>query len=254
VETIQNVIKGLHPHRECTSENLKSSRVTENRKSRKITFNKQSSKKNLIAIVILSLSLTISCSDSNQGETNSEVQRVVDTDDLARDTNFIELVVEMEGFKTFSNQALRAHSMAPMVANQRMNNMVANGLTIQQQYREIERMFPNTPNLRLKTQAHMVSVKQKTARLRARYPHLTEEQMAEAYAKVYVGQIVDGPCNWRYYLCIGAAGATAALCHTSCSAAAAATTAGLGIPGCIWACATVQVYMSVLCYDAHCNG
>jgi hypothetical protein len=67
------------------------------------------------------------------------------------------------------------------------------------------------------------------------------------------GSELSGGCGWRYNLCIVAAGAAAVLCHAGCDTTALATTAGLGIPACVWACTTLQVAASVQCYDTYCK-
>ncbi len=64
--------------------------------------------------------------------------------------------------------------------------------------------------------------------------------------------VSNGGCGWRYNLCIVAAGAAAVLCHGGCNTTALATTAGLGIPVCVLACGTLQVYASVQCVDTYC--
>jgi hypothetical protein len=60
-------------------------------------------------------------------------------------------------------------------------------------------------------------------------------------------------CGWRYYLCASAATAGAILCHGACEGTAIASTAGLGIPACVFACGTMQAYLIVECGDKYCH-
>ncbi len=78
--------------------------------------------------------------------------------------------------------------------------------------------------------------------------NLTQEVLQDEF---YIVMNVTNRSGWRYGLCIAAAVAGSVLCHAGCDTTALATTAGLGIPACVWACGTLQVMASVQCYDSY---
>jgi len=81
-------------------------------------------------------------------------------------------------------------------------------------------------------------------------------EVEEAFRKLIVpseavssGPIPINQCHWAYTTCLAAAAAGGMLCHAGCTTA----TAGIGVPGCVMLCLTVQAHAMASCYIEFCE-
>ena len=87
--------------------------------------------------------------------------------------------------------------------------------------------------------------------IKERYGQMDEEEIKRIAMRVAMpeGLSTEGGCERAYYLCMGAAMATAMGCHAGCVGA----TIGLGAPACVAICVTIQVYQSYQCAKEYCD-
>ena len=217
--------------------------------------------KKLILISIIFLSLSCS-NDSNiertvKNDITLENKEFSDTNNLSEDINFIELVNEMESFKLYIQETIKNKNLDINNVQIELNSLNNLNLDYKTQTEKINLIFKT--DVSEKYLKHIEIFNKNWKHINNKFPKLDIKDLENAYSitlgKVDVG-ISSGSgsdCGWRYSACIVTAGAAAVICHAGCDTTALATTAGLGIPACVWACGTIQVYASIQCHDTYCK-
>jgi hypothetical protein len=211
---------------------------------------------------LILLTIVFSCSSDNSDEIiqNKSIETSLERKgkDLSEDPNFINLVIEMESFKTEIKQVIANNNLSVNAVESKLSNLISLNLDYQAQMDSINNIF-NT-NVSAIYIEHDGKFNNYWPKIEDAYPNLDEPSIADAYLSVLNKMETGGGgpgggsigCSWKYSLCVVAVGATAILCHSGCSAGALATTAGFGIPACVWLCGTIQVAGSVACFDEFC--
>ncbi|MFN4199434.1 MAG: hypothetical protein ACK4FS_10450 [Flavobacterium sp.] len=217
--------------------------------------------------LIYSLSIVILFSCSNENNNNENVNskhnqlntnfRLNENDQLianqiSEEAKFIELVIEMQSFKDYIAQKIELNNLTLADVQSELEALNDLNLNYEDQIAEINNIYKE--NVEQRYNEHLSIYNNTWFYIKEKYEIEDIEILEEAsflVAQRYLS--ADVGCGWRYYLCIGAATAAAVLCHGGCNTTALATTAGLGIPACVWACGTIQISMSVGCYDNYCD-
>jgi len=207
-----------------------------------------------IILVFISLIL-VSCSNDNNTEkeniSNQDFKKSLQTEEkLSNNSDYIKLVIEMESFKNFIKQIIDDEKLDLNDVQSELSILNSQNLNYEAQIERINLIFKT--DVSKKYTEHYSIYSEKWSIISKKYANLHIENIEEAYSEVLAKVALSGDCGWRYSLCITAAGAGAVLCHAGCDTTALATTAGLGIPACIWLCGTLQVMASVQCYDTYC--
>lgn len=213
-------------------------------------------------ILIITTLMFISCSTENNTEKENisslkdSKSDVFTQQQLSEDSNFIELVVEMESFKNYAKGIIENNNLDINNVQSELNSLNAENLDYETQIKKINFILKTDVSIRYAE--HYKIFNRNWSVINKNYPNIEVQNLEEAYHNVLAktdagGGELSGGCGWRYNLCIVAVGAGAVLCHAGCDTTALATTAGLGIPACIWLCTTIQVAASVECYDTHCK-
>lgn len=191
----------------------------------------------------------------------SEINAPADAKKLNENKMFIKLVLETSSFLEFLSQTAKTNSLNMTDVSNKLNDVREKNLSYEDQMIEINRLFKSSVSFRLIK--HMKTYKETWPLLLKTYKNISSEVLiSEAAEVIYESRyssennirataMVD--CGWRYSLCIAAATMGAIICHAGCDTTALATTAGLGIPACIAACGTLQVFAGVQCYDNYCK-
>lgn len=204
----------------------------------------------------------LSCSNDNNIEKENTVNNrksdsnIFIQEKLSNDSNFIELVVEMEKFKNYTKDIIEKNKLDINNVQLELNSLNAENFDYDTQIKRINFIFKTDISERYAE--HYKIFNKNWIAIKNKYSNIEIKNLEEAYntvlSKTDAGlSDLSGGCGWRYNLCIAAAGAGAVICHASCDTTALATTAGLGIPACVWACTTLQVAASVQCYDTYCK-
>lgn len=194
-----------------------------------------------IILVFISLIL-VSCSNDNNTEkeniSNQDFKKSLQTEEkLSNNSDFIKQIIDDEKLDLNDVQS-------------ELSILNSQNLNYEAQIERINLIFKT--DVSKKYTEHYSIYSEKWSIISKKYANLHIENIEEAYGEVLAKVALSGDCGWRYSLCITAAGAGAVLCHAGCDTTALATTAGLGIPACIWLCGTLQVTASVQCYDTYC--
>lgn len=209
----------------------------------------------LAAFFVITISFLFGCLQK------TEVYPPADAKKLNENKVFIKLVLETTSFLEFLSQTAKTNSLKMTDVSNKLNAVRDKSLSFEDQMTEINRLFKSTVSLRLIK--HMKTYNETWPLLLKTYKNISSEVLiSEAAEVIYesrysnennmrAAMMVD--CGWRYSLCIAAATMGAILCHAGCDTTALATTAGLGIPACIAACGTLQVFAGVQCYDNYCK-
>lgn len=230
---------------------------------KKITILKVSS----IALILIT-SILVACSKdyetveaSENNLTNpllSSTQRIISSKELSEDSDFIKLVDEMDSFAIYIKQTTDNNNLSLTDVQTELENLKNQKLTYDEQLNEINDIF-ETP-VSEKLVSHMENFSIRWGILKDKYENLDEAILTDAFNQVFEKRDVSiggmpgqGGCGWRYNVCLAATYAGAVLCHGACDTTALATTAGFGIPACVMACGTLQVYGVMQCYDTYCK-
>lgn len=176
---------------------------------------------------------------------------------LRDDNEFVDLVIEMNDFKNFIDITINKQNLSLNDVINKLNGINDKKLNYETQLTEINKVFNISVSDRYLK--HMKIFNKNWASINRKFQNITSKYLEEEYQAVMnkkAANFSSGSgvgCGWQYNLCIAAAGAGAVLCHGGCETTALATTAGLGIPACIWLCSTLQVAASVQCYDTYCK-
>ena len=176
--------------------------------------------------------------------------------ELSLDSEFIEVVKEYNVFTYSMYEKIHNNDLKKDDILSSLETVKEKKLTFQEELNEIDIIFKSEFSKTLIKHIKFHNDKIKSIN---RFQTINEETLAEAYSLVIINQpelqinFTASRCGWRYNLCLGAAFAATVLCHGGCDTTALATTAGLGIPVCVAACGTLQVFASVQCYDNYCG-
>ena len=174
---------------------------------------------------------------------------------LRDDNDFIELVLEMNNFKKFIESTISEQKLSLDDVTKQLNDLNNKNLDYDTQMTEVNKIFKRSVSNQYIN--HMEIFNSKWNLINKKFANIDSKYLEDEYLAVLnkIGSVsVSGvvECGWRYNLFIAAAGAAVVLCHGGCDTTALATTAGLGIPVCVWACGTILVATGVLCYDNYC--
>ena len=173
---------------------------------------------------------------------------------LSDDPNFIELIKEMKSFENLINATTKKNNLSINDVQLKLNELSNKNLDYDLQLNEVNKIFKS--NVTKSYINHVKSFNENWYAVKVKYPKITlndiQEGCVDVMDKAYVNTGGDGCDGWRFGLCAAAATAGAILCHAGCDTTALATTAGLGIPACIWLCGTIQVAAIVSCGDSYC--
>ncbi|WP_338732616.1 hypothetical protein [Mangrovimonas cancribranchiae] len=208
------------------------------------------------SILFFSCSLNNDSEDINNSIIKENEHLNKNSSGLSDDINFINLVLEMESFKSFINQVIVNNNLSLSEVELELEELNSLNYDYENQISKVNLIFNEDVSSAYIT--HVENFNEAWLKIQTDYPDLDEVSIKDSYATVLEktdanGSVIGFECGWRYNLCIAGAGAAAVLCHAGCDTTALATTGGLGIPACIWLCGTVQVAASAACYDQYCN-
>jgi hypothetical protein len=176
---------------------------------------------------------------------------------LSKDKNFILIVDESIEFNQFLNQTIEKNSLSIKDLQLNLSELKIDDDNINSNSKKINEIFKSNVSEKLVEHNEIYFTNLKI--LNEKYKELSEKTLKLAFENVIKTRagdpenIVFGKCGWRYNLCLAADFAATAVCHAGCNTTALATTAGLGIPACVWACGTMMVFLGVQCYDNYCH-
>lgn len=212
--------------------------------------------------MITIIGFMIGCSKDKGNSTNEKLK---DPNNLSEDKAFIDLTKETYGYLLFISTTVKSNSLSLPTVQTQLYDLQSKNLTFTEQMNNIDIIFKGNFSTRLNE--HMIAYKKNWEYIKSKYStihqNVLEKECAEVLANNYTKQngsknvakklaLVED-CNWRYYLCAGAATAVAILCHAGCDTTALALTWGLGIPACVALCGTLQVLAIVQCHDTYCT-
>lgn len=207
-----------------------------------------------LSVILLSVYFIISCSKDEESEKIQsteesnliKVKENINLHKLSDNQNFINLVNEMNSFSNQISAIVKRNNLSINTVNSELNDLNSRNLDFDSQLDEINKIFKEDVTI-LYLNHHKI-FNENWKKINELNINLTQEVLQDEFYIVMNGTNRSG---WRYGLCIAAAAAGAVLCHAGCDTTALATTAGLGIPACVWACGTLQVMASVQCYDSY---
>ncbi|MBW1298740.1 hypothetical protein [Aquimarina litoralis] len=170
---------------------------------------------------------------------------------LSEDKDFISLTLEMEKYASFLENVI---SKSTLNVNELQNRLIAlqeQGLEFNEEARELDKLLAYPVST--KTTEYSKNFSKKWSIILKKYGNVKQSDLEYSFAKVFeqnkssFGSDYFG-CNWRYYLCVGAAYAGAVICHAGCIGG----TLGIGTPACVLFCGIGMTYAGVVCYDTYC--
>lgn len=159
----------------------------------------------------------------------------------------------MNSYSQFILEKIKNHKLPSSEIFYRIDSISNIGLSSNEQIIQLSLLLETDVSERIKQNGIIINFYWKI--LDSEFNNLNIELLTDTFNFIKKNQTysrVKGNCGWRYSVCLGAAYAGAVLCHAGCDTTALATTAGLGIPACVAACGTLQVFASVQCYDSYC--
>lgn len=203
-------------------------------------------------LLLISLIFLISC---NHEENHEKITKKIATkENLSRDVNFLKISNEIEDFSNLIKTSIENNEIPANELINKIKSIQNTNLSYSEQINELSSL------LKFDLQDRIIKNHQVISRnysvLNSKYTNLDYKTLESTFEFDFKNSNVEYSkvdCNWRYHLCISAAFAGAVLCHAGCDTTALATTAGLGIPACVAACGTLQVYASVQCFDSYCK-
>ncbi len=212
----------------------------------------------LLGMLMLSFSIFSGCSK------NDEKQVKLDPVLLNKDPAFIALTTEMNSFLGYVRQLTREKGIDQKTMLDDLALLQGKNLTYEAQMMALDKLYKT--NLSVKLREHMKLYAKIWPEITSRYNYIDQPSLETECAEVirenltnytqrreagtgilYVDEFAGGDCGWRYTLCIAAATAGAILCDAACA------TTTLAMPACVLACATLQTYAGVQCYDTYCK-
>ncbi len=212
----------------------------------------------LLGILMLSFSIFSGCSKHN------EKQIKLDPVLLNKDPDFIKITTEMNSFLGYIRQTIRENGISQKIIVDDLALLQSKNLSYEAQMIALDKIYKT--NLSGKLQEHMKVYAKIWPEITSRYglidQHTLDKECAEVIQEkmtsythkreastgiLFVDEFAGADCGWRYSLCVGAATAGAILCDAACA------TTTLAMPVCVLACATLQAYAGVQCYDAYCK-
>lgn len=217
-------------------------------------------KKNFISLLIVVVAIALSIFACTKQSTEKQLKNQAL---LNKDETFIAMVNETNDYLIFLASRIKVIShFSKSELNTKLSELLSKNLSFDRQMKEIDVLFKTTVSKRL--QNHMIVIQKSMKEIENNYGKIDVEILNREVEKVIalkalkindsnMKPLAAPDCNWRYFLCSGAATAGAILCHGGCEATAIATTAGLGIPACVAACGTLQAWAIIECGDRFCS-
>lgn len=210
-------------------------------------------KLNFLQIFILAFSFStflVGCSNENV-----EQEKVsVTADVLSQNRNFLNISNEMHNYSQFIKETIKKNKLSSSEVTNQIDIILNSGLSSDDQIIELSTLLETDLSERIRENARVIDSNWKI--LNSEFDNLNEQLLTDTFnygLNLDNQTFARADCGWRYSLCLGGAFAGAVLCHAGCDTTALALTAGLGIPACVAACGTLQVFASVQCYDSYCS-
>ncbi|MDH7445716.1 hypothetical protein [Aquimarina sp. 2201CG14-23] len=203
------------------------------------------------SILVFCLSIfAISCSKDDSIETQALEKDARETEiSLSDDKDFIALTIEMQNYASFLEDVMNKNSLNVNELEKKLIQLQQEGLELDEQSKEIDKLFRYSVSVR--TTAYTKAFSKRWNMIKERYGNIKQSNLESSFAKVLgTNTILSGGgsdgCNWRYYLCMGAAYAGTLICHAGCSL-------GIGGPACYTLCYIGVTYAWDLCDDLYCS-
>lgn len=199
--------------------------------------------------IFLTTALILSCNEKPLDKEKISIT----AEKLAQNENFLNISNEMNSYSQFIIEKIKNNKLPPSEIFYKIDSISNSGLSNNEQITQLSLLLETDVSERIKQNDIIIDFNWKM--LDSEFDNLNLELLTDAFnfsKKNQTYSRVKGSCGWRYSVCLGAAYAGAVLCHAGCDTTALATTAGLGIPACVAACGTLQIFASVQCYDSYC--
>lgn len=212
----------------------------------------------LLGMLMLVFSIFTGCTKHNEKQVKPDQAL------LNKDPDFITLTTEMNSFLGYLHQEASKNRFTQKIILDELTLLQNKNLSFEEQMNALDKLFKTT--LSVKLREHMKVYTEIWPEITSRYGFIDQQILENECAEVlqenrrnytqkreasvgilFVDESAGGDCGWRYSLCVAAATAGAILCDAACA------TTTLAMPICVLACATLQTYAGVQCYDAYCK-
>lgn len=201
--------------------------------------------------LILMISVIFLNSCENEGDIEIEQQSVT-ARQLVEEDAFKRISKEMTDFSNLIVNALTSQNIPREEVISQIKEIQNSRLSIEEQSEKLEKLL-NIDFLENGINANVISKNLEI--LNSKYIGIEEELLTETFELYFENKILEsqsreevGECGWRFYLCSAAAISGGVLCLGGCTAG----TAGVGAPGCLYLCGTLQTFAIVECSDKFC--
>ena len=226
--------------------------------------------KNFLFFITFVTFFSFGCTQKNVADNSSDVKK------LNENKAYIKLILETRSFLHYLSETAKSQSLNLPDVIKNLNNLREKNLSFKDQMIEIDRIYKTNVSSRLLI--HMQTYSEKWPEINKIYKNISIQVLESEAAEIINDSLqtnfqlstqyqiksnstdsntkvinYNGGCGWRYSLCVGAATVVAILCHAGCDTTALAATAGLGIPACVLACGSLQLYGGLECYENYCN-